>query len=529
MRLVNSIQDYIKMNRSVMGRTCMRVDRGSYSANVSVRAPLWRVYGVPLFLSLICILAEHQTNIVVFHTLTEFFSVVIGLTAMTVAATTTHFTKNQFVIFISLAAGWWSFIDIAHILAYKKSLLPHGGGNLSTQLWISARFFQAAVFLFSIYFFRHTLRIWIVNLGFFLITLILFTVIFSGHFPTTYIDHYGVTWFKLYCEWGVILILIIALILFWYERAMIPKELLFYMSLSMITMILSDLALSDYKRLFGLEHVGGQIFKIFSIWFIYVALVEQTLRRPFAMLTRAATTYDNIPDPTFIVNAEGIIHQANKAAGTFAQFKPEELVGLSSHTLFHNKSIEQKECPVCSHLPLSKDKFIEEIKTGKRGWVECSLSPIDSASFPNSWIQTIRNITSRKRVETERKKLTYDLGERVKELQCLYQISNLIALRDLSIEELLKTTVNLLPAAFQFPECMAAKIESIWGEFHSDPKAEKLPYQLEKEFRVKNGSRVKISVYYCVQPPVLKDIFLPEESTLLDSIATLLQDALPRL
>lgn len=95
----------------------MRVDREAYAANVSVRSPLWRVYGIPLILSLICILAEYKTNLLVFHTLTEFFSVVIGLTAMTVAATTTHFTKNQFVIFISLAAGWWSFIDIAHILA----------------------------------------------------------------------------------------------------------------------------------------------------------------------------------------------------------------------------------------------------------------------------------------------------------------------------------------------------------------------------------------------------------------------------
>ncbi|KTD44321.1 MASE3 domain-containing protein [Legionella parisiensis] len=506
----------------------MRFDRGAYAANVSVSSPLWRVYGIPLILSLICILAEYKTNLLVFHTLTEFFSVVIGLTAMIVAATTTHFTKNQFVIFISLAAGWWSFIDIAHILAYKKNLLPHGGGDLSTQLWISARFFQAGVFLFSIYFFRHTLRIWVVNLGFFLITLIIFTAIFSGHFPTTYIDHYGVTWFKLYCEWGVILILIIALILFWYERAMIPKELLFYISLSMIAMILSDLALSDYKRLFGLEHVAGQIFKIFSIWFIYIALVEQTLRRPFAILTRAATTYDNIPDPTFIVNEEGIIHQANKAAGTFADLKPEELVGLSSHALFHNQSTEQKECPVCSSLPVSRDKFIKEIKTGKRGWVECSLSPMDSSSFPDSWIQTIRNITSRKRAEKERKQLTYDLGERIKELQCLYQLSNLIALRDLGVEELLTKTVNILPAAFQFPECMAAKIESIWGEFYSDSKAKKLPYQLEKEFKIENGTLVKISVYYCVQPPVQEGIFLAEESALLDSVATLLQEALPR-
>ncbi len=506
----------------------MHVDRGVYATNVSMRSPAWRVYGPPIFLSLVCVLVEYNTNLLLYHTLTEFISVFIGLTAMTVAATTTHFTKNQFVVFIALASGWCACIDIAHILAYKKNLLPHGGGNLSTQLWVSARFFQALSFLVAIYFFRHTLRIWIVNLGFFLITVAIFTAIFSGHFPTTYIDNYGVTWFKLYCEWGVILILIIGLILFWYERSMISKELLFYVSLSMITMILSDLALSDYKNLFGLENIAGQILKIFSIWFIYVALVEQTLRRPFVMLTRAATTYDNSPDPTFIVQSEGTISQANRAAGIFTHLKPEELVGLSSHTLFHNKSIAQKECPVCAQLPLLKDKFIMEIESGKGRWVECSVSPIDSDSFPNSWIQIVRNITLRKTLEKERKKLTDDLSERVKELRCLYQISNLIALGGISIEELLTKTVNMLPDAFQFPEYMVAKIESMWGEFSSDPKAKGLPYQLEKEFRIGNESIVKISVYYRVHPPKSKAVFLPEESALLDSVASLLQDALPR-
>lgn len=507
----------------------MRFEKGNDTPHISLRSPAWRVYGLPIFLSLICIFVEYKTNLIVYHTLTEFISVAIGLTAMTVAATTTHFTKNQFVIFIALAAGWCAFIDIAHILSYKKNLLPHGGGNLSTQLWICARFFQAVAFICSLYFLRNSLKIWIVNLGLFFVTLAIFIIIFSGHFPTTYIDNYGITWFKLYCEWGIILILVIGLILFWYEKALIVKELLFYISLSMITMILSNLALSDYKNIFGLENLAGQILRIFSIWFIYVALVEQTLRRPFAMLTRAATTYDHIPEPTFIVNSEGIISHANRAAGHLTNLKAEELIGLSSHDLFHNKSIKQKECLVCSQLPLIREKFIKEMEFRKGGWIECSLAPIDSIAFPNSWIQIIRNVTFRKAIEKEHKKLAFDLNERVKELKCLHQISNLIVFGDLSIEELLTKIVSLLPAAFQFPDYMGAKIESIWGEFNSDPQTEKLPFELVKEFTLDNGSHVKISVYYRMKPPVFKSIFLPEETALLESIATLLQYALPRL
>ncbi|CAM2972584.1 sensory protein (PAS domain) [Legionella steigerwaltii] len=502
--------------------------RVTYTPYVSMQPPLWRVFIPPIFLSLICILIEYKTNFLVFHTLTELISVFIGLTVMTVVVTTTQFTQNQFVVFISFAVGWCSIIDIAHILSYEgMNLLPHGGGNLSTQLWVSARTLQALSFLFSIYFFRHSMKIWVVNLVFFLIICAIFVAIFSGYFPTTYIDNYGVTWFKLYCEWGVVLILTMALILLWYEKAMISKELLFYISLSMISMILSDLAFSDYKNLFGFENIVGHIFKIFSFWFIYIALVVQTLRRPFAMLARAATTYDNIPDPTFIVQSEGTISQANTAAGKITRIKPEELVGLSSHMLFHNKFVAIEQCPICSQLSIARNKFIVEIKTEKENWVECNLSPIDSDLFPSSWVQIVRNITFRKALEEERKKLTYDLGERVKELQCLYTISNLIVLQGLNIEELFIKTVNELPFAFQFPENVVVKIESNWGEFSSDPKAKQLHHQLKKEFKSNGGTVVKINVFHRVSSSK-SAVFLPEEVAFLDSVATLLQNALTR-
>ncbi|WP_454785567.1 MASE3 domain-containing protein [Legionella sp. WA2024007413] len=506
----------------------MLIDKGHYSAYIAKRSPSWRVFFPPLFLSLICILIEYKTSFLVFHVLTEFVSVCIALTAMTVAATTTQFTKNQFVVFISLAAGWCASIDIAHILAYQgMNLLPQGGGNFSTQLWVSARILQALSFLCAIYFFRHTLKIWVVNLCFFFITLAILSSIFSGYFPTTYINNYGVTWFKLYCEWGVILILCMTLILLWYEKAMLSKELLFYMSLSLISMIGSDLSLSSYKNLFGIENMVGHVLRIFSYWFIYIALVVQTLRHPFAMLARAATTYDNIPDPTFIVQSEGTISQANSAAGEFTHKKPEELVGLSSHNLFHNKSIEPEQCPVCSQLSAPKRQFIVEIETKKNEWVECSMCSINSDFFPNSWVQIVRDISLRKALEKEHNKLNYNLRERIKEIRCLYTIANLIALRDLNIDELFTQVVNVLPDAFQFPKHMVATIKSDWGEFSSDSKAQKLPYQLEKEFQT-DQSLVKINVAYRLQPLISKTPFLPEESTLLDSVATLLQNALTR-
>ncbi|GAI60081.1 unnamed protein product, partial [marine sediment metagenome] len=55
-------------------------------------------------------------------------------------------------------------------------------------------------------------------------------------------------------------------------------------------------------------------------------------------------------------------------------------------------------------------------------------------------------------------KRTYDLKERVKELNCLWEISNLVEKSDISLEAIIKGTVNILPSAWQYPEIICARI-----------------------------------------------------------------------
>ena len=70
----------------------------------------------------------------------------------------------------------------------------------------------------------------------------------------------------------------------------------------------------------------------------------------------------------------------------------------------------------------------------------------------------IRNITERKQAEHESLGLTHDLEERVKELDCLYEVAKIIEIPDISLEEILQRTVNILPAAFQYPENACARV-----------------------------------------------------------------------
>ena len=54
-------------------------------------------------------------------------------------------------------------------------------------------------------------------------------------------------------------------------------------------------------------------------------------------------------------------------------------------------------------------------------------------------------------------KHTHQLGERSKELDCLYGITKLLAKPGISLQEIFQGIVELLPPAFQYPEITASR------------------------------------------------------------------------
>ena len=69
-----------------------------------------------------------------------------------------------------------------------------------------------------------------------------------------------------------------------------------------------------------------------------------------------------------------------------------------------------------------------------------------------------REIKKRKRVERELKQVSHSLGERIKELNCLYNISKLRERTDFSLEDILQAIVDFIPPAWQYPEITCARI-----------------------------------------------------------------------
>ncbi|HKK90385.1 MAG TPA: sigma-54-dependent Fis family transcriptional regulator [Desulfobacteraceae bacterium] len=118
------------------------------------------------------------------------------------------------------------------------------------------------------------------------------------------------------------------------------------------------------------------------------------------------------------------------------------------------------------------------------------------------------------------------LAERVKELNCLYGISNLFENQDVSLKWIMQRTVELIPAAWQYPENACARIKLEGREYTS--RKFKTTQCSQKTKIILNGEEVgDVEVYYLKCPPESScEPFLKEEERLLWAIAERLSKVL---
>ncbi len=128
-------------------------------------------------------------------------------------------------------------------------------------------------------------------------------------------------------------------------------------------------------------------------------------------------------------------------------------------------------------------------------------------------------ITRRKKIEEVLQKRTHDINERVKELDCLYGISDLVQKEGVSLEKILEGAVNLIPPSWQYPEITCAQITLEDQGFKTDNFRETV-WKQTSDIRV-HGRRVgTLEVYYLEERPESKEgPFLKEERDLINAIA----------
>ncbi len=121
--------------------------------------------------------------------------------------------------------------------------------------------------------------------------------------------------------------------------------------------------------------------------------------------------------------------------------------------------------------------------------------------------------------------LSYDMGERVKELTCLYGVSDSLQHHD-NFEDVFEDTVRLIPPAWQFPGVTTARITFDGEEFTSDP-FQASDWRQAQPISVLGEERGMIEVFYTEERPESDEgPFLSEERDLINALSKLLGEAI---
>jgi|GEM_PF-2533278 len=245
----------------------------------------WVILGGSFFAAL-CFIS--LSNYLLFHSLAEMFGIVIACMVFVVGWNARRSIRNNYFILLAVAYLFVGVIDLLHTLAYKgMGIFPAHGANLPTQLWIAARSLETAALLIApLLINRGGIQPRVLLAGAAAVSTLLVWAVFGGYFPDCYIEGRGLTLFKRLAEYSLCLLLVLAWLLLYRQRARFDTQVARMLLASIALTTLGELAFTFYVSVYGLSNLVGHLIKILSFLLIYKAVVETGISRPRELLYR---------------------------------------------------------------------------------------------------------------------------------------------------------------------------------------------------------------------------------------------------
>ncbi len=367
---------------------------------------------LPLLILFGVLLLANARDYVLFHTLSEIFTVGVALLAGVVAWHTYPFSRNGMLLALGCGLFWVGSLDLSHALSLSLLWhLPPGHADISLQYWLAARLLEAGVLLAAPLFLGRTPQAGRVFIGFGLVALALFLLTRFGNLPIHDGAAHGAFTLKLAGQALVVAMLVAAIGLLWLRRHLVDRLILHLLIAAIAVSAASELIVAANSESGGLPGLFSHLAELTATWLVYVALVRTTLAEPFRVLARGATTFDAVPDAIVVVDREGRIRQTNRAARAFAGRSEEECLGQDCHTLFHPPDLPRSACRVCRHV--AGERITEAIELQFRDpprWFSVSLSRMTGAPDLTGMVHVMRDITARRESDDALRESLEQLG-----------------------------------------------------------------------------------------------------------------------
>ncbi|MCK4792675.1 MAG: PAS domain S-box protein, partial [Desulfobacteraceae bacterium] len=228
---------------------------------------------------------------------------------------------------------------------------------------------------------------------------------------------------------------------------------------------------------------------------------------------------ENSPDIIMLVGADYSILFINRTIGGLRR---KEVIGTCVYDYIPDKYKSRvKECHERVLKTGNPGQYETDYQTieGEVLHFEARVGPVKQSGKIVGITVSTRDITQRKKMEKALEKERPDLGERVKELDCLHGISRLIEIENISSEEILEGTVNLIPPSCQYPEVAASRI-ILEGQTFKTKNFKETPWKLASDIMVGGKRTGLLQVIYLEERPESDEgPFLKEERNLVNAIA----------
>ncbi|RDH85996.1 MAG: hypothetical protein DIZ80_00550 [endosymbiont of Galathealinum brachiosum] len=354
----------------------------------------------PLFLVLCLSVIRLQYGVLLFHTLAELFSVMVGVLMLVIAWNTRRFTHNDFLVYLGTGYFWVAMLDTWH--TFTVNGIPFFNitdSEVTLHFWIYTRLFEALLLLSASIFLKRKLKAKLAFVSGGLLSLVIIWVSFSLTSPVMLTSE-GLTAFKIGVEILVIVLLLLAIFIYFSKKELLTPRVLHYLLASLTLTICAELFFTLYTDFHGVPFVIGHLFKFLSFWMIYQAIVQTTLKEPFSIMAQASNSYDAIPHPAIVVDRHGLITQVNNAAEDMANKSAQALFQKPVHRYFHAPNVTEETCELCQAIKDCKtlnNHVVFFPETEK--WFIVSLAAIKLGDSIDGMVQSLTDITERKKSE----------------------------------------------------------------------------------------------------------------------------------
>lgn len=382
--------------------------------------PAMRIVGAAIGLAVLAVLfAVGRVNFLLFHALVE-----LGATAVAWGVFLLVWNARGLGIFPGLAilGVGYAFVGLTgllHTLAYEGVYVLSGGANRSTQLWLATRYLEVASLGLMAVSLRVSISVWRGSAA--LVALaggLLAAIFWWDVFPLCFDPETGLTPFKIYSEYAIILLLGVIGVVFWKFRKALGGRVAFLILGAIGLTMLSEYCFTLYDHPYALANMTGHFLMAGSIFLLYRALIAEGLHRPLESLAQGvrqreeelrneiavrSAILDQATDAIIATDLDLRITSWNRAATRIYGWIEEEAVGKAVDDLLGTEFLGQsreKARKILIAEGMWRGEVRQVAKNGQSLITEVSVSWLyNERGEITGGITVNRDITRRKAIE----------------------------------------------------------------------------------------------------------------------------------